>query len=55
MDALLTHVGNFGFPVVVSIYLLVRIEGKLDKLTESILVLSQALGAAQGLKAQGRQ
>ena len=53
METLLTQVGNFGFPVVISIYLLVRIEGKLDKLTESILELSQTLGAARGLKTPG--
>ena len=53
METLMTQVGNFGFPVVLSIYLLVRIEGKLDKLTESIQQLSQILGAVKGLKAQG--
>ena len=27
MDSLLQQIGNFGFPMVVSIYLLVRVEG----------------------------
>lgn len=33
-------IGNFGFPVAITIYLLVRFEGKIDKLRESIDVLS---------------
>lgn len=44
MEAILTQVGNFGFPIVLSIYLLVRIEGKLDRLTESIFQLASILG-----------
>ncbi|MFF1995379.1 YvrJ family protein [Bacillus mycoides] len=28
--------GNFGFPVVITIYLLIRFEKKLDKLTDII-------------------
>ena len=31
MDHLTTSIANLGFPIVVSIYLLVRIEGKLIK------------------------
>ncbi|MFY3791226.1 YvrJ family protein [Ureibacillus sp. MALMAid1270] len=34
-------VGNFGFPVAITIYLLVRFEGKIDKLRESIDDLSE--------------
>ncbi|MFP1649590.1 YvrJ family protein [Enterococcus mundtii] len=33
-------IGNFGFPVAITIYLLVRFEGKIDKLRESIDDLS---------------
>ncbi|KIP19944.1 YvrJ protein family protein [Anoxybacillus ayderensis] len=33
-------IGNFGFPVAITIYLLIRFEGKIDKLRESIDVLS---------------
>lgn len=36
MTEIFTAAGNFGFPIVVSIYLLVRFENKIDKLTESI-------------------
>lgn len=43
MDGLLKQVGNFGFPIVISVYLLVRIEGKLEKLSESINELSRAI------------
>ncbi len=43
MEEMLGLVGNFGFPVAVSIYLLVRIEGKLETLTESISSLSAAI------------
>jgi hypothetical protein len=45
MEVFLTQVGNFGFPIVLSVYLLVRIEGKLDRLTESIYHLSRILGS----------
>jgi hypothetical protein len=31
-----SQVGNLGFPIVVSIYLLVRLENKLDGLTSAI-------------------
>ena len=43
MEEMVALVGNFGFPVAVSIYLLVRIEGKLETLTESIASLSEAI------------
>lgn len=33
---MLTLIGNVGFPITVSIYLLVRIEGKMEALTNSI-------------------
>ena len=36
MEEILGHVGNTGFPMVVAIYLLVRVEKKLDMLTEAI-------------------
>ena len=32
MEELLKQVGNFGFPIVVSIYLLVRVESKLENI-----------------------
>ncbi len=43
MEELVVLVGNFGFPVAVSIYLLIRLEGKLETLTESIHSLSEAI------------
>ena len=42
-NELLTAIGNFGFPIVVSVYLLVRIEGKLAELTASITELAKAV------------
>jgi hypothetical protein len=43
MEEVVVLIGNFGFPVAVSLYLLVRLEGKLETLTESIHSLSQAI------------
>ncbi|SHH42098.1 YvrJ family protein [Sporanaerobacter acetigenes] len=44
MDEVFSQIANLGFPIVISIYLLVRIEGKLDELTKSINELSRAIG-----------
>ena len=43
MEEILKFVGNFGFPIVVSAYLLVRIEGKLNELSSSITELAKAV------------
>ena len=43
MEEITTAVANLGFPIAVSIYLLTRIEGKLEALTGSINELSSAL------------
>lgn len=43
MDALVELIGNVGFPIAVSIYLLVRIEGKLESLAYSINTLANVL------------
>lgn len=43
MEEVVVLIGNFGFPVAVSLYLLVRLEGKLETLTESIHSLSEAI------------
>jgi len=40
---LLTMIGNVGFPIAVSVYLLVRIEGKLEVLSTSINNLSTVI------------
>lgn len=43
MEEVLMLIGNFGFPIAVSAYLLVRFEGKLHDLTASINELRQAI------------
>ena len=45
MDAetIMAQIGNYGFPIVLSGYLLVRMESKLDKLTEGINELREAI------------
>lgn len=43
MEEFLKAVGNFDFPIVVSVYLLIRIEGKLEKLSESIVALTKVI------------
>ena len=40
---LITMIGNVGFPIAVSVYLLVRLEGKLEVLTQSINNLSNVM------------
>lgn len=45
MEEVYTQIANLGFPIVISIYLLVRIEGKLNDLTESINELSKAIAS----------
>lgn len=43
MEEILNYIGNIGFPIVLSIFLLYRIEGKLEKLTTSIQELSSVI------------
>ncbi|AFK85335.1 MULTISPECIES: YvrJ family protein [Thermoanaerobacterium] len=43
MNEIFAGIANLGFPIVVSIYLLVRIEGKIDNLTNSINELTKAI------------
>ena len=45
MDEIYSSIANLGFPIVISIYLLVRIEGKLNQLTESINELSKVISS----------
>lgn len=40
MEQLLNYAASNGFPMVIAVYLLVRIEGKLEKLGDSIHELS---------------
>lgn len=42
-NELIQQISNLGFPIIVSMYLLVRIEGKMESLTESIRKLNQTL------------
>ncbi len=43
MEEMVKLIGNLGFPAVVTGYLLVRIEGKLDLLTSSLTELTKAI------------
>ena len=43
MEEILVSFGNFGFPMVVSVYLLVRVEQKIDSLSLSIKSLAGAI------------
>ncbi len=43
MESFWLQVGNYGFPMVVTIYLLVRIEKKLDALTLAIGKLGEVI------------
>ena len=45
MKELVDLIANIGFPIAVSIYLLVRVEGKLEGLTNSINNLSQTINS----------
>ena len=47
MDAIVSLIGNVGFPIAVSIYLLVRIESKLESLTSSINNLSSVINTLE--------
>ncbi|WP_347354567.1 YvrJ family protein [Acetoanaerobium noterae] len=42
-SSVITVIQNVGFPIAITIYLLVRMETKMDQLTESIIDLSKAL------------
>lgn len=45
MEDLLYAVGNYGFPMAVSAWLLLRLEGRMESLTASIQELIQVLSA----------
>ncbi len=48
MEELWMQVANYGFPMVISIFLLVRIETKLEALTEAINKLGQVMESGRG-------
>lgn len=43
MEDIISMIGNFGFPIAITVYLLVRIESKLNQLTQSIHELTTAI------------
>lgn len=43
MQDMLVQIGNFGFPIVVSMYLLIRVETKIEALTLSIHELTSVI------------
>ena len=43
MEELLKLVTNYGFPVVVSIYLLVRLESRIAGLEKAIIILTEKI------------
>lgn len=43
MEEVFSSVANFGFPIVISVYLLVRIESKLEGLSASIQELARVI------------
>jgi len=43
MEEMVKFIGNFGFPIALSVYLLVRIEGKLTEIYKSITELGKAV------------
>jgi hypothetical protein len=48
IEEFLKAVANWGFPIVVSVYLLVRIETKLDNLEQAIKELSLVIARING-------
>lgn len=50
MNELLGLVSNVGFPIVLSIYLLTRIEEKLENLTQSINKLNNVISRIESKK-----
>lgn len=47
MEDIISLLGNFGFPIAVTAFLLVRIESRLSQLTESIHELTTAIKSMQ--------
>ena len=45
MEEIYSGIANLGFPIAISIYLLVRIEGKLNQLSDSITELSKVIAS----------
>ena len=47
MEEIYSGIANLGFPIALSIYLLVRIEGKLNQLSNSIIELSKVIASSK--------
>ncbi|WP_299446166.1 YvrJ family protein [uncultured Phascolarctobacterium sp.] len=47
MEKLLTAAADYGFPMLVSCYLLIRMENKIDKLSANIDALTRVLAAGK--------
>jgi hypothetical protein len=45
MEQLMAYAANYGFPMVISFFLLIRIEAKLEQLTASINELTKVIAA----------
>ncbi len=43
MEQLFAMIANIGFPIAISVYLLVRIENRMENLTQSIQALARAI------------
>lgn len=43
MEAIVQYVAEIGFPIILSLYLLMRLEGKMEELTKSINELAASL------------
>ncbi|HHU79694.1 MAG TPA: YvrJ family protein [Clostridiales bacterium] len=43
MEEMLQGVANFGFPIIVSAYLLIRMENKMENLQKAIVDLSRTI------------
>ena len=47
LDQLLTAAANYGFPMLIACYLLVRMEAKIDQLSTNIDALTRVIAAAK--------
>ncbi|MBB6218714.1 hypothetical protein HNQ80_004889 [Anaerosolibacter carboniphilus] len=47
MEILNEFVSTLGFPIAVTVFLLIRIEKKLDELNKTLLLVVEALGKTQ--------
>ncbi|MGG3641510.1 YvrJ family protein [Bacillus gobiensis] len=43
LETAISAIGNFGFPLVLAVYLLLRFEKKIEVLTEAISTLKEAI------------